>query len=196
MELEDENVYRYIDGITEGSGPTYIYFVSNEYFTHNLSSVWTVKEGEAVESAISGIGEVKCDRRNELEIWIDAYDMVSDGKEGERYGHTCKPYFYRYSWADDEFVRYESREISKEWLKHLCGFDLGTEIEAEGYEILSILEQKNGIVVVNYAMPSSEGGFSGITYDNVFWDCAAGDYWKKDERGVTSWKDAGFGGTY
>lgn len=196
VELEDENVYRYIDGITEGSGPTYIYFVSNEYFTHNLSNVWTVKEGEAVESAISGIGEVKCDRRNELEIWIDAYDMVSDGKEGERYGHTCKPYFYRYSWADDEFVRYESREISKEWLKHLCGFDLGTEIEAEGYEILSILEQKNGIVVVNYAMPSSEDGFSGITYDNVFWDCAAGDYWKKDERGVTSWKDAGFGGTY
>lgn len=196
VELEDENVYRYIDGITEGSGPTYIYFVSNEYFTHNLSSVWTVKEGEAVESAISGIGEVKCDRRNELEIWIDAYDMVSDGKEGERYGHTCKPYFYRYSWADDEFVRYESREISKEWLKHLCGFDLGTEIEAEGYEILSILEQKNGIVVVNYAMPSSEDGSSGITYDNVFWDCAAGDYWKKDERGVTSWKDAGFGGTY
>lgn len=82
VELEDENVYRYIDGITEGSGPTYIYFVSNEYFTHNLSNVWTVKEGEAVESAISGIGEVKCDRRNELEIWIDAYDMVSDGKEG------------------------------------------------------------------------------------------------------------------
>lgn len=196
VELEDENVYRYIDGITEGNGPTYIYFVSNEYSTHNLSKVWTVKEGEAVESAISGIGEVKCDRRNELEIWIDAYDMVSDGKEGERYGHTCKPYFYRYSWADDEFVRYESREISKEWLKHLCGFDLGTEIEAEGYEILSILEQKNGIVVVNYAMPSSEDGFSGITYDNVFWDCAAGDYWKKDERGVTSWKDAGFGGTY
>lgn len=176
MALEEENVYRYIDGIVNESGLTYIYFVSNEYFTHNISKVWAVKEGEAVESAVSGLGEVKSGGINELEIWIDAYDMVSDGIEGERYGHTCKPYFNRYDRSNREFERYESREISKEWLKHLCGFDLGAEIEEEGYEILSILELKNGILAVNYAMPSSENGFSRITYDNVLWDCTEKDY--------------------
>ncbi len=31
---------------------------------------------------------------------------------------------------------------------------------------------------------------------NIIWDCETKDYWRKEERHVTSWKNAGEGGIY
>lgn len=200
VKLEDEKIYSCIDGLmSRGRGQKYIYLVSNEYPTDGVSQVWTVKNGEAVESSISGIGEIReapDSRWDDLEIWIDASDKTGGTESGAGSGYTCKPYFYGYDWDTDEFERYESKVVNKNRLKSLCGFDLAAEIEAEGYEIVSVLELKNKIVVVNYAMYPEGDESSLIVYDNVMWDCEAGDYWKREERGVTSWRDAGFGGIY
>lgn len=185
--------YRSIEGsMTWGGNQKYVYCITGEVFTANISRVWTVKNGKAVESRISGVGEVRYDGKEYLEIVRDAYDGVYDQYSDIMNGHTYKPYFYKYNRTINDFEECTSEEIDEEELKRLCGFDLGGEIKAEGYEILSILKLENDIVVVNYAI-HDEGEFPCINYENVMWDCTTGDYWK---QGVTSWKDAGFHGTY
>lgn len=185
--------YRSIEGsMTWGGNQKYVYCITDEVFTANISRVWTVKNGKAVESRISGVGEVRYDGKEYLEIVRDAYDSVYDQYSDIMNGHTYKPYFYKYNRTINDFEECTSEEIDEEELKRLCGFDLGGEIKAEGYEILSILKLENDIVVVNYAI-HDEGEFPCINYENVMWDCTTGDYWK---QGVTSWKDAGFHGTY
>lgn len=185
--------YRSIEGsMTWGGNQKYVYCITGEVITANISRVWTVRNGKAVESRISGVGEVRYDGKEYLEIVRDAYDGVYDQYSDIMNGHTYKPYFYKYNWTINDFEKCTSGEIDEEELKRLCGFDLGGEIKAEDYEILSILKLENNIVVVNYAI-HDEGEFPCINYENVMWDCTRGDYWK---QGVTSWKDAGFHGTY
>ncbi len=185
--------YRSIEGsMSWGGNQKYVYCITDEVITANISRVWTVKNGKAVESRISGVGEVRYDGKEYLEIVRDAYDGVYDQYSDSMNGHTYKPYFYKYNRTINDFEECTSEEIDEEELKRLCGFDLGAEIKAEGYEILSILKLENNIVVVNYAI-HDEGEFPCINYENVMWDCTTGDYWK---QGVTSWKDAGFHGTY
>lgn len=188
--------YVSIDGsMSWGGNQKYVYCITGEVITANISRVWTVRNGKAVESRISGVGEVRYDGKAYLEIVRDAYDGVYDQYADVMNGHTYKPYFYKYNGKINEFEECTSGEIDEEELKRLCGFDLIAEIRAEGYEILSVLKLENDIAVVNYAV-HDDGEFPSINYENVMWDCATGDYWKRQERGVTSWRDAGFHGTY
>lgn len=49
----------------------------------------------------------------------------------------------------------------------------------------------------HYIMPQDEDESpETYIYKNVIWDNRAGDYWRKDERGVTSWENAGEWGSY
>ena len=187
--------YRSIEGSMLWGNQKYVYCITGEVITANISRVWTVRNGKAVESKISGVGEVRYDGKEYLEIVRDAYDGVYDQYSDIMNGHTYKPYFYKYNETIKEFEECTSKEIDEEELKRLCGFDLGVEIKAEGYEILSLLKLENDIVVVNYAI-HDEGESPCIYYENVMWDCTTGDYWKRQKRGITSWKDAGFHGTY
>ena len=84
--------------------------------------------------------------------------------------------------------------ISRDELRELCGFDLVGEVEAEGYEVTEIVRWKpSDIVTVNYTIPMDEYGT--ITFENIVWDCVEKDYWRKEERGVTGWETAGYGGS-
>lgn len=56
--------------------------------------------------------------------------------------------------------------------------------------------QPSDIVTINYAIPPDEDSpLHEITYENIIWDCKAKDYWRSEEWGVTSWENAGVGGS-
>ena len=190
--------YRMIDGnMRIGDDQKYLYFYSDICFTANISELWTVVDGEPVESKFSQIGQVVYRGGSDFEIWIDAYDHWYEPENDFWMGHTYKPYFYYYDLSTDQIERYAGEIISKEQLELLCGFDLAAEVEAEGYEVTEMIRWGNDIVTVNYVIPIKEDDpIPQIIYENIIWDCNAKDYWRKTERGVTSWKNAGVGGSF
>lgn len=193
-----EGNYRMIDGkINMGRNQKYIYLNNDMIITANESEIWTVENGEPVESPLSCLGEVSYNGGNSFEIWTNGYDHFYEPEKDLWTGHTYKPNFYAYNWSTDKIEQYEGETISRLQLKKLCGFDLTAEIEAEGYEVTTILKWGNGIITVNYTIPpEADDTYQIIEYDNVIWDCNTDDYWRKDERDVTSWRNAGVGGTF
>ncbi|MBP3460181.1 MAG: hypothetical protein J6K58_13305 [Lachnospiraceae bacterium] len=193
-----EGDYCLIDGkMSLGRGLGYIYLNNVESPEIVKSEIWTVENGKPVESPVSGMGELTCDSYygRILAIWMDEEDHYYDPEKDLWSGHIYKPCFYRYGWTSNEFEKCQGEEISWLLLKQSCGFDMVAEIEAEGYEVSSIIKWDNGIITVNYMIPP-KGDETVIQYENVIWDSYVKDYWRKEERGVTSWKDAGVGGTF
>lgn len=180
-----------------GESRKYLYLHTDFCVTATISELWTVEEGKPVESAFSRINCVTYRGGNEFELTADGYDNFYDVVDDLHIGHTWKPYFFHYVEAEDRIEPYEGEIISKEELKDLSGQDLAAEIEAEGYVLGEIICWGSRIVTVNYSIPEEKDGeIDFITYENIIWDCDAKDYWRKEERHVTSWKDAGEGGTY
>lgn len=200
-----EERYRMIDGQMKlGPNQKYLYLYSDMVFTANISDLWTVENGEPVESRFSRTGmviyrEEYCkERRNLFEIIKDSYDNLYDVTDEIWMGHTYKPYFYYYDWTTNQIERDESEIISAKELERLCGFDMAGEVETEGYEITDIIKWKqSNIVTVNYTIPADEDDpYPVIIFENIIWDCNANDYWRSEERCVTSWRDAGEGGSF
>lgn len=190
--------YRSIDGKMNlgGRGQKYVYLNNEENHRAVKTEIWTVDHGEPVESPLSGTGELTYDPYSRiLAIWTEADDHFYDPETDLWTGNTYKPCFYSYHWTTDKIESCQGKEISWLKLKQLCGFHLTEEIEGEGYEVVSIIQWDEKIVTVTYAIPPDEGD-TVIQYENVIWDCSVKDYWRKEERGVTSWKDAGVGGKY
>ncbi|MBD5462757.1 MAG: hypothetical protein HDR24_06820 [Lachnospiraceae bacterium] len=190
--------YRMIDGKMKlGPNRKYLFFYTDTVFTANISELWTVVNGEPIESEQSRIGQVVYRGGSDFEIWKDCYDHFYWMKEDMWTGHTYKPYFYYYNWDTDEVERYAGEIISRKQLEEICGFDLAEEIEAEGYVVSDIIKWNYKIVTVNYVIPKDEEDtYPQIIFENVIWDCVENDYWRKEQRGVTSWKDAGVGGSF
>lgn len=193
-----EGDYCLIDGkMSLGRGRGYVYLNNVESPENVKSEIWTVENGQPAESPVSGMGELTCDSYygEILAIWVNEEDHYYDPEKDLCSGHTYKPCFYKYGWTSNEFEKCQGEEISGSLLKQSCGFDMAAEIEAEGYEVSSIIKWDNGIITVNYTIPP-KGEETVIQYENVIWDSYEKDYWRKEERGVTSWKDAGVGGTF
>lgn len=194
----EEQCYRMIDGKMKlGPNRKYLFFYTDVVFTANISELWTVVNGEPKESEQSRIGQVVYRGGSDFEIWKDCYDHFYEPENDLWTGHTYKPYFYQYNWDTDEVERYAGEIISRKQLEEICGFDLAAEIEAEGYVVSDIIKWGYEIVTVNYVIPKDEeDAIPRIIFENVIWDCIKNDYWRKEQRGVTSWKDAGVGGSF
>ncbi len=190
--------YRQIPGQMKlGEHRKYLYLHTDFCVTATISELWTVEGGKAVESAFSGLNCVTYRGGDEFELTADGYDQCYEIEDDLFSGHTWKPYFFHYVEEEDGIEPYEGKLISEEELADLCGQDLAAEIEAEGYELGEIICWGNRIVTVNYSRPVEiDGEIVAISYENIIWDCDAEDYWRKEERHVTSWKDAGEGGSY
>lgn len=188
--------FRMIDGLMLlGHSQKYLYYHSNFCITANISGIWTVENGKPVEVCLPQSGGVvyRGDPYG-FELWVDSYNNYYHPKDDLWSGHTWRPYFYHYSLKAGRLEPDESENLSAEELKKLCGFDLAAEVEAEGYEVTAIVMWKpSRIVTINYTIPANEYGT--ITYENIIWDCQAKDYWRREERGVTSWRNAGEGGS-
>lgn len=199
-----EECYRMIDGQMKLGPKKYLYLYSDMTFTADISDLWTVENGEPAESRFSRTGmviyreEYRKERRNLFEIIRDSYDNLYDVTDEIWMGHTYKPYFYYYDWTTNQIERDESEIISAKELERLCGFDMAGEVEAQGYEITDIIKWKrSNIVTVNYTIPADEDDpYPVIIFENIIWDCNANDYWRSEERCVTSWRDAGEGGSF
>lgn len=191
--------YRMIDGKMEFlGGRKYLFFDTDQYTTVNVSELWTVRDGEPVEeSGLLQMGEVSYYGGDEFEIWVDAYDWEHDiDAELELdvwLGHTWKPYFYHYNRESDRLEAYGGEIISKEMFAELSETTIIEEIEAKGYTVEEIIYWGNDIVTINYYYDHFGTCFY---YENVIWDNNVKDFWRRDERGVTSWEDAGVGGSY
>ncbi len=199
------NLYRMIDGKMDFGSRKYLFFYLNYNLTANISVIWTVEDGEPVEISESvQRGQVVYRSGDDFEIVVDGYDQFCDEKYIEETydmwtGHTWKPYFYHYNYEDDRLEPYEGEEISAEAFNELSGADIIEEIEAEGYTVGEIIRWENDIVTINYHYVKTRGEDESrerYVYENVIWDNRVRDYWRKDERHVTSWKNAGVGGTY
>ncbi|MDE5932255.1 MAG: hypothetical protein K2H40_07210 [Lachnospiraceae bacterium] len=193
--LRDDQCYRMIDGKMKlGPNRKYLFFYTDYSVTANISELWTVEDGKPVESEFSQIGQVVYRGGTDFEIWMDAYDHLYDKAYDMWTGHTYKPYFYYYNYSSDRLEAYGGEIISGEEFEELSGTNLIKEIEAEGYTVETIIRWGNDIVTINYMIPEDDS--ETITYENVIWDNKAGDFWLKDVRSVTSWKNAGEGGSF
>lgn len=197
--------YRKIDGEMDFGSRKYLFFYTDQYATANISELWTVRDGKPVEeSGLLQRGEVVYRNtypREEFEIWVDAYDWEHDidvELDIDMWiGHTWKPYFYHYDQFEDRLKAYGGEEIAKDAFAALSGTGLIEEIEAKGYTVGEIICWANDIVTINYHNANVwEGIASSEYYENIIWDNRVKDYWRKEERGVTSWEDAGEGGSY
>lgn len=201
--------YRMIDGKMDFGQRKYLYFYSDRVATANISEIWTVRDGKPVEeSDLFQMGQVIYrgeNERNEFEIWVDAYDWEHDIDVELDIdiwiGHTWKPYFYHYNSDRDRIEAYEGKLISEEDFKELSGTDIIEEIKAEGCTVGDIIRWDNDIVTINYerhnVFNSEESVYTeSAYYENVIWDNNEKDFWQKKAQGVTSWKNAGVGGSY
>lgn len=197
--------YRKIDGEMDFGSRKYLFFYTDQYATANISELWTVRDGKPVEeSGLLQRGEVVYRNtypREEFEIWVDAYDWEHDidvELDIDMWiGHTWKPYFYHYDQFEDRLKAYGGEKIAKDAFAALSGTGLIEEIEAKGYTVGEIICWANDIVTINYHNANVwEGIASSEYYENIIWDNRVKDYWRKEERGVTSWEDAGEGGSY
>lgn len=192
----DYGHYRMIDGKMElAPNAKFLYFYMNNIVTANITEIWTVVNGKPEENRFSQIGEVIYRGGSDFEIWMDAYDLCYEPEGDFWLGHTYKPYFYYYDEETAQIEKYAGKIITGDTFVQLCGKNLISEIEKEGYEIGDIIEWENGIVTLNYMSPAKTEG-DDIEYDNIIWDNTTKDYWRAKERGVTSWKDAGVGGSF
>ncbi|MDE5892580.1 MAG: hypothetical protein K2H45_06640, partial [Acetatifactor sp.] len=172
-----------------------LYNYSDYNCTANISGIWTVENGKPVEVRLPQSGQVVYrGDLYEFELWVDSYNNYYEPDGDFWSGHTWRPYFYHYDVSTGQLKPDEGENLSSKELEAICGFDLAAEVEAEGYEVTAIVRwQPSDIVTINYTIPLNKYGT--ITYENIIWDCEAGDYWRKKERGVTSWKNAGVGGS-
>lgn len=191
--------YRKIDGLMRlGHEQKYLYYYSDYCFTADISGIWTVENGKPVEVNLPQSGQVvyRGDTYG-FELWVDSYNHYYE-LDGDLWtGHTWRPYFYHYDSQTGEPLPDEGETLSQKELEEICGFDLAGEVEAEGYEVTAIVRwQPSDIVTINYTIPpDEEAPLPEITYENIIWDCRTKDYWRSEERGVTSWKNAGVGGS-
>lgn len=195
--LQNTEDYRMIDGkIKLGPDRKYLLFHTDYSFSATRSELWTVEDGKPVESVFSQIGYVVYCGGNDFEIWMDAYDHFYEPLDDLWLwtGHTYKPYFYYYNYSSNRIEAYGGETISGEAFKELSGTDFIEEIEAKGYTIETIIRWENDIVTINYVIP--ENDFGVVAYENVIWDNKVKDFWEKDKRGVTSWENAGEGGSF
>lgn len=199
------SIYRKIDGqMTFGltHRQKYLYYDSDVDFTANISGIWTVENGKPVAVSLPQEGQVvyRGDGRC-FELWVDGYNHYFELQYDDMWtGHTWRPYFYHYDEKEGENGKLtpdEGKKLSPAELKKLCGFDLAGEVEAKGYEVTAIVRwSPSDIVTVNYTIPADEEDpVPCLTYENIIWDCQKKDYWRKDQRGVTSWENAGVGGS-
>lgn len=190
--------YRKIDGLmahcSQRHEQKYLYYEPYLGADVHVTGIWTLY-GEPVAVRLPQNGQIV--HRPDcygFELWVDGDDHYYDPDGGRLTGHTRKPYFYRYSGEYDLWPD-EGEALSREELAELCGFDLAAQVEAEGYGVTDIIRwTPHGIVTVNYTVPcEGDGTFS---CENIIWDCYGRDYWRSEERGVTSWRDAGVGGSF
>lgn len=190
--------YRKIDGLMTLGTKKYLYYYSDYNFTANISGIWTVENREPVEINLPQTGQVVYrGKYNEFELWVDGYNHYYEPDRDLWTGHTWRPYFYHYDSQTGEPAPDESETLSQKELEEICGFDLAGEVEAEGYEVTAIIRWlPSDIVTINYTIPlDEEAPLQEITYENIIWDCKAKDYWRSEEWGVTSWRNAGVGGS-
>lgn len=195
--LRDTEDYLMIDGKMKlGPDRKYLFFHTDYWFSATRSELWTVEDGKPVESEFSQIGCVVYRGGNDFEIWMDTFDHFYEPVDDLWIwtGHTYKPYFYYYNYSSDRIEAYGGETISGEAFKELSGTNFIEEIEAKGYTIGTIIRWENDIVTINYVIPESDLG--GVAYENIIWDNRVKDFWEKDEGGVTSWENAGVGGTF
>lgn len=202
MRLPDRfrcDLYRKIDGqmvfSSMGHEQKYLYYYSAYCDTANISGIWTVENGKPVAVNLPQSGQVvyRGDSR-EFELWADGYNHYYEPDNDLWTGHTYRPYFYHYNGEKGQLEPDEREYLSRKELAKICRFDLAAEVEAEGYEVTAIVRwEPSDIVTINYTIPPDEYGT--ITYENIIWDCKAKDYWRGAERGITSWKYAGEGGS-
>lgn len=170
------------------------YYTINEmYATARVTSIYTVRNNQAVEEEVSKMGDMAISEGNDCTISQSCYDTMYDAEMDIMLGHSWKMYYFHYSPDEDAIIEYKGREITADEAKALCPDGLLEEIEADSYTIDKIFIRENGILNINISNSDEVGN---INYGNVNYDTVNGKYisaWRDDEN---TWQNSDFGGSY
>lgn len=167
--------------------------LSEWYVTARVTYLYTVKDGEAVEDNMSGVGDMAISESSEVSVLLSAYDSIYDPEMDGYIGHSWKPYYFYYDENTDAIVEYIGKEITEEDAVKICGENIIEEIEKEGYTIGKIYSRPNGILNINYISEAENGE---INYHNANYDSKKESFIDAWGVGANTWKDSDFGGTY
>ena len=194
----DGNVFKILDAVDR----KFILF-DEAFVTALVTHAYYVEGGQLKESNISRFGDINSDTDlTNMKMTFSTYDGFCTYEKGEESsaewtGHTWKPYYFYYDSEKKDFMEYGGTEITATELKDIVGFDLASEIEAEGYQVDNILKRGNGIVNVNYSKEETlEDGTIDVTYKNVTYDENEGVFVDVWGTGTNTWQDSDFGGIY
>ncbi|MCR4655397.1 MAG: hypothetical protein K5770_04110 [Lachnospiraceae bacterium] len=155
-------------------GDTKYVLFDNVYATGIQTFAWSVSDGNAVEAAFSGAGEILPDEDGEdvFEIMDSSYDSIYDPEIDGLLGHTWKHYYFFYNKEDDSVYEYGGTEIDKDKAEELCGMDIVGEFLPEDDRLDSLFLRGNGLVVMNYEHEENEE----IYYFHIIYDFVGGTF--------------------
>ncbi len=195
---DDGNVFWLMD-----AGNRFFVAFDEAYVTAQVTYVYYIDGVELKESNISKLGDLYpgADLDN-ISMTSSAYDGYCNYTEGDESsymwtGHTWKPYYFYYDSDVKDFMEYGGTDISEKELEEIVGFDLASQIRAEGYTVDRILRRKNGIVNVNFSSQEKlMDGSTDVTYKNANFDEKKGGFVDAWDTGGSTWQDSDFGGIY
>lgn len=163
------------------------------YVTARVTYLYTVKNGDAVEDNMSGVGDMSDPQNGEVSVLLSAYDGTYDPEMDGYIGHTWKPYYFYYDESTDSLAEHIGVEIPEEDVAKICGENIIEEIEKEGYTIGKIYNRPNGILNINYTYETEWGE---ISFHNANFDSNSNAFIDVWGVGENTWKASDFGGTY
>ena len=145
------------------------------YATANLTYVWYVQDGKAVEAPFSAAGEVITDvpeGEDRFRIMDSSYDCSYYPDTDSWMGHTWKHYYFFYFDEIDEVCEYAGAYITQQTVPFLCGRDLVKELVPKGAKMDSLYCRGNGHIVINYEL----AGDGCVNYYHYIYDFLKGSF--------------------
>ncbi len=186
--IYNQDVYGF-DGYID-CGNKKMAYVNEYYTTSDVSRIFEVIDGHAVETNISGIGSINATDIKNTTIAVSRYDATYDLDLESFMGHTWNPYYFYYDDKEGIFKEYVGEKIAASAdandpegafaakLDELCGFDIYEQIAALEYSFSDAYIRDNGILNINMYIEYE----SSFDYSNISYDC-------KHKKFVNTWED-------
>ena len=174
-------------------GDRKFYAVSEHYTTGAKSLIWTVKEGEPKESALSGYGFLEGIKDGVCKLISSEYDGGYDREMKILLGHTWKPYYCSYSKGCDDLAEYIGTEVDVEMANTITGDDIVHRMrERDDWYIVSSFYRANGVYNINYVSVSEYDA----SLRNATWDDNKKIFIDAWNQGTEDFEGSDFGGYY
>ena len=147
-------------------GDTEYILFDDEFMSESYTRAYYVKDSEAYEFELSGIGSIWGDENepDRFTITDSTYDGMYDAEMGFMVGHTWKKYYFYYDSEAGQIYEYGGTAIDAATAEYLCGRDLIADLVPEGDTVDSVFIRGNGLLVINYEHADEDGSIEYFHY--------------------------------